>query len=481
VRVLLAGAEAIPFVKSGGLADVLGTLPKALAAAGHEVVLLLPLYGEIDREKHGLVSSGIRIEVPLGSSVEEAIIWKAPLGKGPAEVWFLDNRALYDRPSIYGQLDDAARFAFFSRAAAELFRAPPDGRRFDVLHANDWQAALAPVHVKLSRQGDPAMAGLGTVFTIHNLAYQGVFGAESFGLTGLSWDHFTMKELEFWGQLNFLKGGLVFADVVNTVSEKYAKEILTAQYGAGLEGVLAERSAGIEGVLNGVDVDDWNPETDRRISARFTADKPGGKDICREALLREAGLPRGNDVPLVGIIGRLAAQKGVDLIEARLPKLLERARVVMLGSGDTRYEETFRAAARKQPDRLSVRIGYDEDYAHRIEAGVDMILMPSAYEPCGLTQIYSLRYGAVPVVRATGGLDDTVVDADADPSRGNGFKFEAYDADALIATLDRAMTARKDASRWDRIRRNGMSTDFSWGRAAAKYTQLYELACSRAR
>lgn len=485
MRALLAGAEAIPFVKSGGLADVLGTLPKALAALGHDVVLLLPLYGEIDRARHGLTPAGVRLEVPLGSSVEEAWIWKAPLtpwsaGSGTAEAWFLENRALYDRPSLYNQPDDAARFSFFSRAAAELFRAPPDGRRFDVLHANDWQAALAPVHLKLLRQRDPSMAGLGSVFTIHNLAYQGVFPAESFPLTGLAWDHFTMRELEFWGQLNFLKGGLVFADVVNTVSEKYAKEILTAQYGAGLEGVLAERGAGVLGVLNGVDVDDWNPETDRRIAARYSAEKPGGKEICREALLREAGLPRGNDVPLIGIIGRLAAQKGVDLIEARLPKILERARVVLLGSGDAGYEEAFRAAARRLPDRISVRIGYDEDYAHRIEAGADMFLMPSAYEPCGLSQMYSLRYGTIPVVRATGGLDDTVVDADADPVRGNGFKFEAYDADALLSTLGRALAARKDPARWDRIRRNGMMMDFSWSRAAVKYTTLYELARSRA-
>ena len=483
MRVLLAGSEAVPFVKTGGLADVLGSLPKALAAAGHDVVFVMPLYGSVDRTKHGLANAGIRIEVPLGTSVEEAWIWKAPIpnaGPGTAEAWLIDNRALFDRPAIYDHADDCARFSFFSRAIVELFRAPPDGRRFDVLHANDWQTALAVVHLKLLRGRDPSMKGAGSVYTVHNLADQGVFNTESFPLTGLSWDHFNWREMEFWGRVNFMKGGLVFADVVNTVSEKYAKEILTQQYGAGLEGLLEERGGDIQGVLNGVDYDVWNPETDRRIPARYSADKIGGKDICRDALLREAGLPRGKDVPLAGMITRLATQKGLDLVEKNLSKILERVRLVMLGSGDAKYEETFRAAARKQPDRLSVRIGYDEDYAHRIEAGSDLFLMPSAYEPCGLNQIYSLKYGTVPVVRATGGLDDTVIDADTDPVKGNGFKFEAYDADALLATLDRAIAARRDGSRWDRLRRTGMAADFSWDRAAKKYGELYELARSRA-
>lgn len=473
-------------MKTGGLADALGALPRALAAAGHDVVLVLPLYGAIDRTQHGLTSSGVHVRVTLGDSVEEATIWKAPLvaasgsGGGSAEAWLLDNRGLYDRPTIYGDGDDAARFSFFSRAVVELLRAPPDGVRFDVLHANDWQTALAPLHLKLLRQREPHMKGVGCVFTIHNLAYQGVFPTESFPLTGLSWDHFNMREIEFWGRVNFLKAGLVHADVLNTVSEKYAREILTTQYGAGLEGVLQERGSDIHGVLNGVDYEAWNPETDRRIPARYSAEKIGGKETCREALLREAGLPRGSDVPLIGIISRFAAQKGLDLVEARLPKILERARVVVLGSGDASYEEAFRAAALEHPDRLSVRIGYDEDYAHRIEAGADLLLMPSAYEPCGLNQIYSLRYGTVPVVRATGGLDDTVIDADKDPVRGNGFKFEAYQADELLSTLDRAIAAWRDASRWDRIRRAGMAADFSWSRAATKYGLLYELARSRA-
>lgn len=481
MRVLLAGSEAVPFVKTGGLADVLGALPKALAAAGHEVVLVLPLYGAIDRTRHGLTDSGLRLEAPLGSSPQTAGIWKAPIAER-AEAWFLDNSALYDSRTIYGHEDDAARFSFFSRAVVELLRVPPDGRRFDVLHANDWQTALAPIHLKLLRAHEPLLHGIGSVFTIHNLAYQGVFPADSFPLTGLPWEHFNWRETEFWGRVSFLKAALVHADVLNTVSEKYAKEILTTQYGAGLEGVLTERGTDIQGVLNGVDYETWNPESDRRIPARYSLENPAGKETCREALLRESGLPQGapRDVPVVGMVGRLASQKGLDLVEARLPRILERVRLVLLGSGDASYEEALREAARAQPDRLSVRIGTDEDFAHLIEAGADLFLMPSAYEPCGLSQIYSLRYGTVPVVRATGGLDDTVVDADADPARGNGFKFQAYDADELLSTLDRAIAAWRDPKRWDRIRRTGMAADFSWNRAAAKYGELYALARSRA-
>ena len=459
---------------------MLGALPAALARAGHEVVLVIPLHGTIDRAKHRLEPAGIRLQVPLGGSVEEGAVWQAPLAPG-ATCWLIENQALFDRPALYDQPDDDARYSFLSRAAVELFRAPPEGRRFDVLHANDWQTALATVHLKLLRARDPSLAGAASLFTIHNLAYQGVFPVESFPLTGLAWDHFNWRELEFWGRVSFLKGALAHADVLNTVSEKYAREILTAQYGAGLEGVLAERSADLHGVLNGVDYATWSPEVDTRIPARFSAGDLSGKRACREALLRESRLPPGGDAPLVGMIGRLAAQKGLDLVEARLSQILERAQVVLLGSGDASYEEAFRKAARSHPDRLSARIGYDDTFAHRIEAGADLFLMPSAYEPCGLNQIYSLRYGTVPVVRATGGLDDTIVDADADPARGNGFKFDAYDADALLATLDRALAARREPARWERIRRNGMGADFSWDRAAAKYAELYALARANAR
>jgi starch synthase len=282
-----------------------------------------------------------------------------------------------------------------------------------------------------------------------------------------------MDALEYWGKVSLLKAGLVFSDALTTVSERYAREILTPEFGAGLEGVLQERSADLSGILNGVDYDEWSPDRDRYLPARYSVENPSPKEICRSVLLREVGLPRGDDVPLAGCVSRLVEQKGFDLIEARIGPILDRVRLVLLGSGDPRFEQRFRTLARTRPDRIAVTIGYDESLAHRIEGGADLFLMPSRYEPCGLNQIYSLRYGAVPVVRATGGLDDTVVDADADPGNGNGFKFEPYDPDALVATLDRAVTAWRDARRWSAIRRNGMRADFSWDRAARSYAALY--------
>ena len=479
MRILLVASEAVPFIKTGGLADVIGALPTALAAAGHEVVLVVPLYGSIDHHKFALEKLDAKRTVPLGGWSEDAWVWRST--HGGFTTWFVDNPALFSRSGgPYGHPDDAASFAFFSRAAFELLRDPPDGKPVDALHANDWQTALALVHLHIARATDASLRTVGSVFTIHNLAYQGVFSADLFPLTGLSWDYFGMQGVEFWGRVNFMKGGLVFADVLNTVSEKYAREILTPQYGAGLEGVLAERSADLFGVLNGVDYDEWNPETDKHLPARYTATDVGPKELCRSSLLREMGLPRGDEVPLAGVVSRLAAQKGIDLLEARLPAILERVRLVLLGSGDAHFEETFRNAARNRPDRLAVKIGYDEALAHRIEAGAEMFLMPSAYEPCGLNQIYSLRYGTIPVVRATGGLDDTIIDADQDPEHGNGFKFDAYDADALVATVDRALNARRSLPRWQKIRANGMRADFSWARAAKRYGDLYARARAKA-
>lgn len=480
MRVLLAGSEAVPFAKTGGLADVLGALPKALAAKGHDAVLVMPLYGSIDRAKLGLEKAKVRFEVAVegpGGWREEANLWIARLATG-AHAWFLENESLYGRYEPYGDqsgdfADNAKRFAFLSHVACQILRAPPDGKRFDVLHAHDWQAALSTVFHKTIHRDDPVMRRIGSLFTIHNLAYQGLFPAEQFPVTGLPQEHFNWQELEFWKQVSFLKGGLVHADLLSTVSRKYAEEILTEEFGCGMEGILSARKADLHGIVNGIDYDEWSPDRDRFLPARFSASNPSPKDLCRNVLLREVGLPRGDDVPLIGCVSRLVEQKGFDLVSAALDRILDRARFVLLGSGDAKLEERFRAAAMKRPDRMAVRVGYDEALAHRISAGCDMYLMPSAFEPCGLTQMYGLRYGAVPIVRAVGGLDDTVIDADIDPGRGNGFKFGALDPERLVATVERAVAARRDKQRWTAIRLRGMEGDYSWERAADQYGALY--------
>ena len=481
MRILLAGSEAVPFAKTGGLADVLGALPAALGALGHETVLVLPLYGAVDRAANGITRTDHRLRARVGADTVDLRVWTAEIPGGKA--WLLENDVLFGAEDFYGGADEdiATRFVAFGRGIVELLRAPPDGRAFDIFHGNDWQTGLVPAWLRTTDAGDAALARIGTIFTIHNLAYQGAFPAAIFDLLGIPKKHFTMAELEFFGTVCFLKGGLVFSDILTTVSEKYAEEILTPELGSGLDGLLRERAGDLHGVRNGVDVETWNPETDRHLPARYSAKAISPKDLCRSALMREVGLPRGDDVPLAGIISRFAAQKGLDLVFERLDAILQRVRLVILGSGETKYETRFRDAARQRPDRLSATIGYDDSRAHRIEGGCDLFLMPSVYEPCGLNQIYSLRYGAVPVVRATGGLDDTVFDADADPARGNGFKFTRYDADDFVHAIDRALAARRDPQRWAAIRHRGMTTDFSWSRAAEKYSTLYEAAAARAR
>ncbi|HVO30550.1 MAG TPA: glycogen synthase GlgA [bacterium] len=475
MRILLVGSEALPFAKTGGLADVLGALPAALRDVGHDASLLMPLYPQVDR---GLLApTERRVRVEVGTMNVELRVWRALQG----DALFLENDHLFGTRDFYGGAEHelASRWIAFGRAVVEILRDPPDGRPFDVLHANDWQTGLVPAWLRTRDSSDPHLARVATVFTIHNLAYQGCFSVDLFPLLGIDWRHFNLRELEFWNTVSFLKAGLVYADEITTVSEKYAREILTPEAGNALDGVLRDRAADLHGVLNGIDTAAWDPETDRLIPARYSARNPRPRDLCRSALMREAGLPRADEVPLAGMITRFASQKGLELVLDRMDAVLARVRLVVLGSGESRYEARLRDAARARPDRLSVTVGYDESFAHRIEAGSDLFFMPSLYEPCGLNQMYSLRYGAVPVVRATGGLDDTVIDADAEPARGNGFKFEAFDPDAFVAALDRALAARRDAARWAAIRARGMASDFSWDSAARKYAAIYERATEK--
>jgi starch synthase len=483
MKVLIVSSEAVPFAKTGGLADVCGALPRALRRIGIEADIALPLYGSIDPDRYGLAPAGPEFPVPLAHHLEPGSVEEATVG-GDLHAYFVRNDRYFHREFLYGTkdgdyVDNCERFTFFCRALMEWIRRT--GRRYDVIHCNDWQAALIPAYIKTLYAGEPAFRGTGSLFTVHNLGYQGIFWNHDLPLTGLGWELFTPQGVEFYGKLNVLKAGLVFADLLSTVSPTYAREVQTAEYGYGLEGVLHERREALVGILNGVDYDEWNPQTDRFIAAPYSADDLSGKRVCRAELLREFGWADDVAEPVAGFVGRLNAQKGVDLIEqagdwiAGAPM-----RLVVLGAGERRYEDSLTALAARFPGRISVRLGYDNRLAHLIEAGSDLYLMPSRYEPCGLNQIYSLRYGAIPVVRSTGGLADTVVDADANPAEGTGFAFPGYEAGELTGAIGRALDAFRDPARREAIVRRGMTRDFSWDASARDYARLYERVASMA-
>ncbi len=472
MEILFVASEVAPWSKTGGLADVAGALPRALAARGHDVTVVTPRYGGIDaaaagfaREERGLVVRG-----------EATGLW-VRREAGRPEVVLVDHPRFFGaRAGLYGEgggeyADNAERFAHLCRAALAVPAAL--GRRPRIVHANDWQTGLCPWLLRHERARDPALAGARTVFTVHNLAYQGVFPKEALPFLGLPWDVFHVDAMEFYDQVSFMKAGLSFADALTTVSPTYAREILTPEEGAGLDPLLRHRRAVLHGILNGIDVAEWDPARDPHLPAHYSARDLAGKGACKASLQRELGLPVRPDVPLVGMVSRLADQKGVDLVVAALPQIvLREAQVAVLGTGSHAYEEAFRRAAAAHPAQVAARIGFDEGLAHRIEAGADVFLMPSRYEPCGLNQMYSLRYGTAPVVRAVGGLDDTVEDFDG-WNRGTGFKFREYAPHALLLALRRALEAWRDQRAWRALVLRGMAQDFSWDRSARGYEALY--------
>lgn len=468
-------SEARPFAKTGGLADVCGALPRALARLGHRVTVVLPRYRGTETDG----SAGQPADVPFGIHSYPVRFIEQGLTEGVTAV-LIEAPALYDRAGLYGDAngeysDTAFRFAVLCRGALEYARSR--GRRPSVIHAHDWQAALAPVYARTVLRDDPTIGGVRTVLTIHNLAFQGQFDPAELPWIGLGRDLFTPDLLEFWGRASSLKGGVVFSDKITTVSPTYAKEILTPEYGFGFNGILANRAADLVGIVNGIDTDTWNPATDRHLPAHFDADALERKAVVKRALLEHAGLPRDEATmkrPLIGLVTRLTYQKGCDLVAAAADRLMAYdASWVMLGSGDRWCEDLWRQLAARHPDRVAARIGFDEQLAHLIEGGADMFLMPSRYEPCGLNQMYSLRYGTIPVVRGTGGLEDTVVDVDEAPTEGTGFKFRDYTPGALVWAVERALTAFGNAKRWKTIQRNAMKRDFSWDVSAQEYVKVY--------
>ncbi|MBV9183124.1 MAG: glycogen synthase GlgA [Acidobacteria bacterium] len=475
MHIAFVASECVPFSKTGGLADVIGALPRALAAAGHEVSVYVPRYRltRIPQERTVLQS----ITVPFDDRYRFASILSGA-GYPGVHFYFVDYPPFFDRDGLYGTSsgdfpDNAERFALFCRAvleASKILGVP------DIFHCHDWQGALVPVLLRTQYLEDPAFRGAGTVFTIHNIGYQGLFPPEILPLLTLSWDLFTITKLEFFGNVSFLKGALVCSDFITTVSRRYSQEIQTTEFGFGLEGVLKDRAQKLTGILNGVDYEEWNPETDRFIAAHYNNEDLNGKQQCKEDLLASFGMSSADtNLPLIAIVSRFAAQKGFDLIGQIIDRLaLEEVLITVLGSGDKLYEEMFLRLARRVPQKFAVRIAYDNVLAHKIEAGADMFLMPSRYEPCGLSQIYSLKYGTVPIVRSTGGLDDTIDPWDMRNKKGTGFKFQEYTGDALLRTIHQALQVYRDPPSWQRLMRNGMSKDFSWKVSAREYIRVYE-------
>ena len=475
MRILFVSSEGLPYSKTGGLADVVEALPKALGEMGHEVAVLLPRYRD-NKITSTLVSS---VTVAFGDKLRFPAIAEGRPAEG-VRYFFADDPAFFDRAQLYGDKtgdypDNAERFAEFSRVAIELVKRVwlPD-----VIHCHDRQSALIPVLLRTQHAHDPAVQSLPVVLTIHNLAYQGLFPQTVLRKIGLPDNLFTMDALEFYGKVNFLKGGLIYADYLTTVSRRYAKEIQTPEYGCGLEGVIRNRSERLVGILNGVDYAVWNPETDTFITQQYSAKNLSGKKDCKKDLLASFGLPEENlERPVVGIVSRFADQKGFDLIAEISAELMkEDLAIVALGTGQPEYEKLFKSLAEKYSARVGVKIGYDNRLAHKVEAGADMLLMPSRYEPCGLNQIYSLRYGTVPVVRATGGLDDTIQSYAPKTQQGTGFKFEDYDGESLLGCIRAALATYREPKAWHALQANGMARDFSWQSSAKEYAALYETA-----
>lgn len=485
MRVVFATAEVSPIAKTGGLGDVCGSLPKALAKLGHDVVIFMPFYRQARHwfERHDVTPYQCTPTVPIawGNWVAEATFLRTVLPGTDIPLILVANDYFFERDQIYARADNGVddfllRYTFFSRAVirgCELLGIQPD-----ILHAHDWHTALLPVYLDSGLRGEPAFAHTRSVYTIHNLMYQGVAGPEAFPLTGLHSRYWAPDGIEHFGTLNPMKGGILFADQVTTVSPTYAREIRTAEHGAGLDGVLRAVSHKVTGVLNGIDVDEWDPATDPLLAANYDADTLRDKAKNKRALVREAGFRFSAKTPLIGAVSRLVGQKGFQLLIPILDRLLAAgAQVALLGSGEPELEQALQDVAMRHPSHCRVWIGFDNALAHRIYAGSDLLLMPSMYEPCGLNQMYALRYGTLPIVRLTGGLADTVIPFDGtNLGEANGFAFAAAHPVELYLATWVAMLNFKDGDAWKALQANGMAADFSWERSATEYERIYNLA-----
>jgi starch synthase len=482
MHIVFAAPECVPFVKTGGLADVIGSLPREIARHGHEVTVYLPYYRQVQNhfpEKKIAIPS---ITIPF--EYYNRFVSVIDGGKRDrVQFYFIDCPELFDREEPYGTQageypDNWERFGLFCRSVLEASKqiGVPD-----IFHLHDWQAAMLSVYLRTIYYFDPVLRKAGTVLTIHNAGYQGWFPPVTTERLLLPWDIFTVDRLEYYNTFNFLKGGIVYSDALTTVSRKYAEEIQTSEFGNGLEDPLRKRSADLHGILNGVDYSKWNPETDGKIAAHYSARDLSGKAECKRDLLHAFGASHVNeDAAVLGILSRFATQKGFDLTAQIVERLtFENIFLIVLGTGEQYYENLFRSLHDRFPDKISVRVTYDETLAHKVEAGSDIYLMPSRYEPCGLNQIYGLKYGTVPVVRATGGLDDTIQEWDPETRTGTGFKFHGYYADDYLKTVQHALAVFHDKDAWHTLMRNGMAQDYSWTKPGEEYIKVYEEVATR--
>ncbi len=482
MKIVMLASEAVPFSKTGGLADVAGSLPRALERLGVESSLIIPFHRRFSKAAPAIESTGVSLRIPVGSKLVEGSVFKSKLPGSRVSAYLIDQADYFDREGVYQQqgvdfADNFERFLFFSRAALETMRLLE--LEPDVIHCNDWQTGLAPVYLEELYRSRTGFERVGTLLTIHNLAYQGTFPMASMNLTGLDWRLFNWQQLEFHGKLNCLKAGLVFADRLSTVSPTYANEIQGAELGCGLDGLLRLRRDELSGIVNGIDHAVWNPASDPLLAENYDQnDFEAAKAACKALLQRRASLPERPDVPLFAQIGRLDPQKGWDLLADAAPRLLEHdVQIVFLGEGQPRYHELLDRLAAKYPEKLRAFLQFSDPLAHQIEAGADLFLMPSLYEPCGLNQLYSLAYGTIPIVHATGGLADTVVDAtpaNLEAGRATGFVFEKPTAAELTQAIERALALWKNSQAWSALARNAMKADWSWDRSAREYSELYQ-------
>ena len=483
MKVLFVASECTPFAKTGGLGEVIGALPKALHSLGLDVRVVVPLYAGMPWREFEPLEGVLTVPMWYGAAHARIRLGRLPGSRVP--LYCLEHHRYFDRPHLYGSPTDAypdnlERFAFLSRGALELTKAL--GWIPDVIHAHDWQTALVPAYVDTVERAQPLEAAA-TVYTIHNLAYQGVYDAGAMFITGLGSEHYHSRQFEHFGTLNLTKAALYRSTMVTTVSRTYAREIRTPDYGCGLDGVLTGLGESLVGVANGIDVEEWNPATDPRLVARFDASDLTGKAWCKAALQQEAGLPARPTVPLLAVIARLVPQKGVDVLAEALDRILAwDLQLVILGSGDPEAERFFASRARSRPDRLCAWIPFDDTRAHRVQAGADFFVMPSRFEPCGLGQLYAKRYGTLPIVRATGGLVDTVTSYDERSGAGTGFVFHDLNAGSLADTIGWSVSTWYDRpAHIESMRRRAMSDDHSWNRAAREYVGLYLSAYGRRR
>jgi starch synthase len=477
MKVAMLSSEVVPFAKTGGLADVAGALPKFLSQVGVEVRVITPLYRETKKKSLPLHRLGNDIELDWDGRTDRFRVFE--YREGAVTFLFVEKDDYFDRDYLYGTPkgdypDNGERFAFFSKAALETLRSV--GFRPDVVHAHDWQSAVTLAYLKFVYDQDPFFAYTRSLLTIHNLAYQGLFDREVLARIGLPDRLFNMEDMEFYGKVNYLKAGILYSTAVNTVSRRYSQEIQTPEFGSRLNGLLRKRRDSVYGILNGVDYAGWNPATDKFIARPFDPTYLDGKKECKRDVLQSFSLgPPGDDAPVVGMVSRLAGQKGFDILCESLGGIFEAgARLLILGTGEDVYQKALTAAREKYPRSFGLKIAFDEALSHKIYAGCDMFLIPSRYEPCGLTQMYSLRYGTIPVVRATGGLDDTIQEYDPSAKTGNGFRFTDYSASALLASLRKAIGVYRQPARWRDLVQGAMACDFSWDKSAREYVRLFQ-------